>query len=164
MQNRTATLEDILAFCFCLFGFAKLNIVSPHHPAIALHAKLVYKCSQHLYSSLLKPRSKMSFNRLMDTESVVCVCAASVMSNSLRTVVHQAPLSMGFSRQEHWSGLHALLQRIFLTQGLNPQRLLRLLYCRQTLYWWATGEAAKTVVHPQKGIFFSHKKKWAIKV
>ena len=23
---------------------------------------------------------------------------------------HQAPLSMGFSRQEHWSGLHFLLQ------------------------------------------------------
>ena len=32
----------------------------------------------------------------------------SVMSNSLRPhgfVVHQAPLSMGFSRQEYWSGL-----------------------------------------------------------
>ena len=26
---------------------------------------------------------------------------------------------MGFSRQEYWSGLHALLQGIFLTQGLN---------------------------------------------
>ena len=31
----------------------------------------------------------------------------SVMSDSAapRTVVHQAPLSMEFSRQEHWSGL-----------------------------------------------------------
>ena len=35
------------------------------------------------------------------------------------TVAHQAPLSMGLSRQEYWSGLHALLQGIFLTQGLN---------------------------------------------
>ena len=26
---------------------------------------------------------------------------------------------MGFSRQEHWSGLHVLLQGIFLTQGLT---------------------------------------------
>ena len=33
------------------------------------------------------------------------------------TVTHQAPLSMGFSRQEYWSGLHALLQGIFPTQG-----------------------------------------------
>ena len=37
---------------------------------------------------------------------------------TLWTVVHQAPLSMGFSRQEQWSG-HALLQGIFPTQGLN---------------------------------------------
>ena len=37
------------------------------------------------------------------------------------TVARQAPLSLGFSRQEDWSGLHALLHRIFLfpTQGLN---------------------------------------------
>ena len=34
-------------------------------------------------------------------------------------VAPQAPLSMGFSRQEHWSGCHALLQGIFPTQGLN---------------------------------------------
>ena len=35
------------------------------------------------------------------------------------TVAHQAPLSMGFTKQEHWSGLHALLQGIFPTQGSN---------------------------------------------
>ena len=29
----------------------------------------------------------------------------------------RSPLSMGFSRQEHWSGCHFLLQGIFLTQG-----------------------------------------------
>ena len=33
----------------------------------------------------------------------------------------QAPLSMGFSRQEYWSGrILFLLQGIFLTQGWNP--------------------------------------------
>ena len=36
------------------------------------------------------------------------------------TVAHQAPLSMGFSRQGYWSGCHALLQGIFPTQGSNP--------------------------------------------
>ena len=36
------------------------------------------------------------------------------------TVAHQAPVSMGFSRQEYWRGCHALLQGIFLTQGQNP--------------------------------------------
>ena len=29
---------------------------------------------------------------------------------ALWTVAHQAPLSMGFSRHEYWSGCHALLQ------------------------------------------------------
>ena len=45
-----------------------------------------------------------------------------VMSDSLVTpwtVVHQAPLSMGFSRREYWRGCHALLQGIFPTQGSN---------------------------------------------
>ena len=38
---------------------------------------------------------------------------------TLRTVACQAPLSMGFSRQEYWSGLPCPPQGIFLTQGLN---------------------------------------------
>ena len=44
------------------------------------------------------------------------------MSNSatLWTAACQAPLSLGFPRQEYWSGLPALLQGIFLTQGIDP--------------------------------------------
>ena len=44
------------------------------------------------------------------------------------TAAHQPPLSMGFPRQV---GCHALLQRIYPTQGLN----LHLLHCRRFLYW-----------------------------
>ena len=44
-----------------------------------------------------------------------------------RTVALQAPLSMGFSRQEY---CHFLLQGIFPTQGSNPC----LLHCRRILY------------------------------
>ena len=36
---------------------------------------------------------------------------------------HQAPLSMGFPRQEFGVGCHFLLQGIFVTQGLNPSLL-----------------------------------------
>jgi len=49
----------------------------------------------------------------------LCACALSHFSHSLdcglRTVVHQAPLSMGFSNQDYWSGQScpALLQEIF---------------------------------------------------
>ena len=52
---------------------------------------------------------------------------------TLWTVAHQASLSMGFSRQEYWNGLSALLQRIFPTQGLNS-RLLSLLHRRRVLH------------------------------
>ena len=52
-----------------------------------------------------------------------------VVSDSLQPHGHQAPPSMGFSRQEYWSGL-PFLQGIFLTQELKPG----LPHCRQTLY------------------------------
>ena len=39
------------------------------------------------------------------------------------TVAHHTSPSMGFSRQECWSGCHFLLQRIFPTQGSNPGKL-----------------------------------------
>ena len=45
----------------------------------------------------------------------------------LLTVAFQAPLLIGFSKQEYWSGLTYLLQGIFLAQGWN-QCLLSLLH------------------------------------
>ena len=51
-------------------------------------------------------------------------------------VACQAPLSMGFPRQEYWGGCHFLLQGIFPTQGSNPC----LLHCRWILHCWATRE------------------------
>ena len=55
-----------------------------------------------------------------------------MVSSSLtpRTSAYQAPLSMGFPRQEYWSGLPFPSLGIFLTQGLS----LGLLHCRQILY------------------------------
>ena len=68
------------------------------------------------------------------------MCAQSLsrlqLSATPQTEAHQAPLSMGFSRQEHWSGLHALLQGIFPTQRSNPH-LLCLLH-------WQVGSLAVT--------------------
>ena len=46
------------------------------------------------------------------------------------TAVHQAPLSMEFSRQEYWSQLPCPLSGNFPTQGSNPG----FLHCRQILY------------------------------
>ena len=47
------------------------------------------------------------------------------------------PLSMGFSKQESWSGCHFLFQGIFLTLGSNPG----LLHCRRILYHCVASEA-----------------------
>ena len=56
------------------------------------------------------------------------------------TVAYQAPPSMGFSRQEYWSGLPLfLLQGIFPSQGSNPG----LSHCRQTLYHLSHKESPK---------------------
>ena len=60
----------------------------------------------------------------------VAVVELQVVSDSFVaswTIAYQAPLSMGFPRQEYWSGLPFLLQGILLTQGLNPG----LLHCRR---------------------------------
>ena len=66
----------------------------------------------------------------------------SVVSNSLRPHGHQAPPSMGFSRQEYWSGLPFPAPGNFPTQGWNPG----LPHCRQTLSIWATREVWKQKV------------------
>ena len=55
----------------------------------------------------------------------VCVCVPTFLLNHIWffgtpwTIALQAPLSMEFSRQEYWSGVHSLLQGIFLTQRLS---------------------------------------------
>ena len=51
--------------------------------------------------------------------------------------VCQAPLSMGFSRQEYWNGLPCPPPEDLPDQGLNPC----LLYYMQIVYHWATWEA-----------------------
>ena len=67
---------------------------------------------------------------------IKCLCMLSHFSCvqlfvTLWTVPCQAPLFMGFSGQEYWSGLHDLLQGIFPTQGLNP--------CPLYLLHWQSG-------------------------
>ena len=60
-----------------------------------------------------------------------CVCAQSLSRVRLfatpRTVACQAPLFMGFSRQEYWSGLPSPPPGDLLSQGWNPH-LLHLLH------------------------------------
>ena len=64
-----------------------------------------------------------------------CLCV------TLWTVANQAPLSMGLSRQDTGVGCHALLQGIFLTQGLNPHLSSLLLWQASSITGSATWEA-----------------------
>ena len=57
---------------------------------------------------------------------------------TLWTVAYQAPLSMGFSGQEYWSGLPFPPPGALQTQGWNLS-LPRLLHCRRILYQGASG-------------------------
>ena len=43
---------------------------------------------------------------------------------TLQTIVHQAPLSMGFSRQEYWSGLPFSPSGDLLDPGIEPVSLM----------------------------------------
>ena len=64
---------------------------------------------------------------------------------TLWTIAHQAPLSMGYPRQEYLGGLHALLQGIFPPQG-SKSHLMSLLH-------WQAGSLplappGKPLIHP----------------
>ena len=58
----------------------------------------------------------------------VCVCAYSVTQSCLFmttwTIAHQAPLSMGFPRQEHWSGLPFPPPGDLPSPGIKPESLV----------------------------------------
>ena len=90
-------------------------------------------------------RSEVKWSEVAQSYPILC--------DPMVSSLHQAPPSMGFSRQEYGVGCHFLLQGIFPTQGSNPG----LSHCRQTLYhlshqgspwtwvlvnsgsWWLTG-------------------------
>ena len=57
----------------------------------------------------------------------LCVLAFSRIRIFVTAWACQAPLSMGFPREEYWSGKPFLSPGIFLSQGSNPN----LLHCRQ---------------------------------
>ena len=67
-----------------------------------------------LISSLLHSRLSLSL------KTWACVLSGVWLSAIPWTVARQDPLSMGFSKQEYWSGLPSLLQGIFSIQGSNP--------------------------------------------
>ena len=77
----------------------------------------------------------------------VCVCAYLVISSTetARTVAHEAPLSMGFSRQEYWSRVV-----IYFSRRSSWPRDQTWVSCIAGRFFtvWATGEAHHEWVFP----------------
>ena len=69
---------------------------------------------RHIYH-ILKQLS-IAGHRITSDVHKACMLSHVWLFETPWTEACQAPLS----RQEYWSGCHFLLQRIFLTQGLNP--------------------------------------------
>ena len=76
-----------------------------------------------------------------ESEHVTC----SVMSNSATpwTIAHQAPLSMGFSKQEYWSGFSFPSPGDLPEPGIEPTSTV----LRQILYHWATRKAQLMLIN-----------------
>ena len=109
--------QSMSLFCFPHFLF-----LSPH-----FHYLFFFSCSESITYTFYS--STLVF--IIVLALCVCVCVLVAQSWAIPWAVPcQAPLSMGFYRQEYKNNCHALLQGIFPTQGSN----LGLLYCRQTLY------------------------------
>ena len=84
------------------------------------------------------PEFKSCHRRWLD--ACVRVCYVSQLCLTLLTpwtVAHQAPLSMGFSRQEYWSVLPCTLPGDLPDWGIKPASLA----LPQILYCWTSGEA-----------------------
>ena len=64
----------------------------------------------------------------VNIHSCFCSLAAKLLSDSATqwTVAHQAPLSMGFPRQEYWSGLPFLSPEDLSDPGIEPESLVSL--------------------------------------
>ena len=94
-----------------------------HHVEI-FYVRLLGSCTKIHMEGRVCPLSHFSRVRLFAT---------------LWTVAPQAPLSMGFTRQEHWSGLPCPPPGDLPSPGIESMSP-RLLHCRQILYCWAIRE------------------------
>ena len=91
---------------------------------------------QALVHRVAKSQTGLSNSAHRQAHIVACHVPAQSYPAFLRPPWTGAPqdlLSMGFFKQEYWSGLLFPPPGIFLTQGSNPH-LLCLLHCRQVLY------------------------------
>ena len=67
---------------------------------------------------------------------------------TLWTVAHQAPLSMGFSRQEYWSGLPCPPPGDFPVIGMEPESFMSPVLAGGSFPLWPPGNPIINVTAP----------------
>ena len=83
------------------------------NPEVSLHFCICYSGPWDLKSGISNINCVMSPVAAQVLSQVNRLC----LSTTLWTVAHQAPLSMGFSRQESWSGVPCSPPGVFPIQG-----------------------------------------------
>ena len=107
---------------------------------VSLALKLLPCCGRQ--NNSLLPRTPTSLSHGNHECMMSCVCVQLLLCQTLVTpwtVARQAPLSMGFSRQENWSGLPFPPPGDLPDPRTEPVPPVSL--GRQILYHWATWEA-----------------------
>ena len=94
-------------------------------------------------------------NKIPSKPCNMCACVLSCFSHvqlftTLRTVSHQAPLSMGFSRQEYWNGLPFPSPGDLANPGIEPMFLQSPALAGRFFTTIATWEAPKLLTFVYK--------------
>ena len=137
---------NLLQYCFCFmfwfFGHDACGMLTPHIFKIIyclILINITFGKSQFFKNKTFQDRSFGQQNNSQHNPSLSWgswqICSDCELSHFSHVwlfatpwiIAHQAPLSMGFSRQGYWSGFHAFFQGIFLTQASNLH-LLHLLH------------------------------------
>ena len=111
---------DTRRLCCCLWFSCSVMFNSLQPWSVGSPGSFVHGISQ----AQILEWVAITFSRVNLYFLILCACKLSRLSRvwlfaTLWTVAHQAPLSMGFSRQEYWSGLPYPPQGLF-SQGWNP--------------------------------------------
>ena len=138
MQNSVITAQLFLVpygfFVFCCWRrgvsrwkpcrtAAKHPKCQPVSPLLLLLLSLLWQC-QCIPWATRCPLLAFESSQSHPVHACVCVCMLSRLSRvrlfvTPWAVAHQAPLSVGFSRPEYWTGLLSPPPGILPTQGLN---------------------------------------------